>query len=318
MKRILTNGTLETIDGRPALRFERSLAHPVERVWRAVTEPAELGRWFPGAADWTPEAGEVFEAGGQAGEIIELDAPKALAWTFAGDVFRFELNAEGEGSLLVFTHVFEQRHLAAQTAAGWETYLSRLDEHLAGRHLCEERAHEPIGELHERYAERLGLDPAPGRRFIAGLGFRGLTLEGGPSLRLERRYRQSVERVWRALTDPDELRHWFPGDLEVIESEPPHLLAGSWYGDALRIELRPDGEGCVLVFAHTFADREKAARDAAGWDRCFARLDALIAEQPMSEAASLELWPDVHERYAERWQIDPELGRKAYAEHPMT
>ncbi len=35
----MMNGTLQTIDGRPALRFERRLDHSIERVWRAVTEP---------------------------------------------------------------------------------------------------------------------------------------------------------------------------------------------------------------------------------------------------------------------------------------
>lgn len=42
-----TEGTLVTIDGRPALRFERHYRHPIERVWRAVTDPSEVGRWFP-------------------------------------------------------------------------------------------------------------------------------------------------------------------------------------------------------------------------------------------------------------------------------
>jgi uncharacterized protein YndB with AHSA1/START domain len=50
----MMDGTLETIDGRPALRFERRLAHSVERVWRAVSEPAELARWFPAAAGSMP------------------------------------------------------------------------------------------------------------------------------------------------------------------------------------------------------------------------------------------------------------------------
>ena len=36
------HGTLETVDGRPALRFERRLPHSVERVWRAISEPAVL------------------------------------------------------------------------------------------------------------------------------------------------------------------------------------------------------------------------------------------------------------------------------------
>jgi hypothetical protein len=143
------------------------------------------------------------------------------------------------------------------------------------------------------------------------------TVDNRHALRFERRLDHSVERVWRAITDPDELRHWFPpGEgLEVTESEAPRLLAGSWYGDSLRFELRPDGDGCVLVFSHTFADREKAARDAAGWDRCFARFDALLAGEPMSEADSLQAWPEIHELYAERFGVDPELGRKAFAEH---
>src|ERR1700679_3555266 len=56
---------LQTIDGRPALRFERYLDHPVERVWRAVSEPAEVRRWMPAAADCTLTLGYIFELGGQ-------------------------------------------------------------------------------------------------------------------------------------------------------------------------------------------------------------------------------------------------------------
>ena len=76
---------------------------------------------------------------------------------------------EGDGCRLIFTHVFDDRSLAAQTAAGWETYLSRLEPHLAGGHLSEEEAHEPWEEIHERYAERFGVDPTPGRRFLEAL-----------------------------------------------------------------------------------------------------------------------------------------------------
>lgn len=313
------NATLETVDGRPALRFERYLRYPVERVWRAIVVPAELERWFPAAANWTPEAGEVFEAGGQSGQVTELEPPHLIEWTFADQVFRFDLRAERDGCALVFTHVFGDRAVAAQTAAGWECYFDRLGAHLAGEYLSEEVAHDPVGERHERYAARFGLDPSPGREFIANLEFRGLAFDDGPVLRLERRYDHPVERVWRALTDPDELRHWFPGELEISESDPPRLLIGSWQGEGtLRFELRPEAQGCVLVFTHAFTDRDQAALTAAGWDRCFARLDALLADHPMNEAASLAAWPKVHERLAATWNVDPEAGRKAYADHPPT
>jgi uncharacterized protein YndB with AHSA1/START domain len=163
----MIDGTLETIDGRPALRFERSLDHSVDRVWRAISDPVELERWFPAAADWTPAAGEIFDAYGASGEVLEVDAPHRLAWTFGTERFSFELVPQGRGCQLVFTHVFDDRALGAQTAAGWEAYLSRLDVHLAGQHLSEEEAHEPWEEVHERYAERFGIDPGPGRDFLA-------------------------------------------------------------------------------------------------------------------------------------------------------
>ncbi len=168
----MIDGTLQTIDGRPALRFERHLAHSVQRVWRAVTEPSELAQWFVAPVPWTPMLGETFEGDGQAGAITALEEPTLLRWEW-GD---------------------------------------------------------------ERYA----------------------------------------------------------------------------------FELTEHGDGCVLVFTHAFGDRDTAARTAAGWDRCVARLEALLAEQPMSEADSLELWPVVHERYAERFGVDPEIGRRAYAAHPQT
>jgi len=37
----MTDGTLETINGRPALRFERMLTHSVQRVWRASSRPQQ-------------------------------------------------------------------------------------------------------------------------------------------------------------------------------------------------------------------------------------------------------------------------------------
>jgi len=160
-------GTLETLDdGRPALRFERRLPHPVERVWRAVSEPAELGRWFVAPVAWKPELGERLDAMGQQGEITELDPPRRLAWTWGAEAFSFELSPAEDGCLLVFVHVIDDRALGAQHAAGWETYFKRLDAHLAGGFLDELEAHADVAEIHEAYAERFGLDPAPGRAQI--------------------------------------------------------------------------------------------------------------------------------------------------------
>jgi uncharacterized protein YndB with AHSA1/START domain len=311
------NASLETVDDRPALRIERRLNHSVERVWRAVTEPEELACWFLAPVQWKPGLGEVFEGGGQRGEITELAAPWLIGWVCGDELFRFELTPEGDGCLLVFTHVFGDRTLGAQHAAGWEIYLNRLDAHLAGGFLSEEAAHGAFPPLHERYAQRFALDPAVGRGTFGRMHPSPLTLEEGPTLRLRRRFDHPLERVWRAITSPEEQRHWFPQgeELMITESEPPHLLAGTWYGDTLRFELRPEGDGCVLVFSHEFADRAKAARDAAGWETCFVRFDAWLAGEPLSEGLSLGSWPEIHERYAQQFGVDPELGRNAFAQH---
>ncbi len=177
----MIDGSLETIDGRPALRFERRLAHSVERVWCAVTDPVELAEWFVVPVPWTPLLGERFESYGQAGEITQLRPPRLIGWTWGTESYRFELRPDVGGCVLVFTHVLdESRGSAAQHAAGWAGYLDRLEARLGGRVLSEEDAHGPIGERHERYARRFGLDPAAGRRTIAAMAFRGLTLRGRP------------------------------------------------------------------------------------------------------------------------------------------
>jgi uncharacterized protein YndB with AHSA1/START domain len=148
-------GTQQTVDGRPALRFERRLPHPVERVWRAVTEPSELARWFVAEAPWTPAAGEEFEAHGERGRITALEPPRLIAWEWGVERYAFELAPDGDGCRLVFTHVFNpELGPGWQHAAGWETYLGRLDVHLDGGFLSEEAAHEGIAARMAAYRER--------------------------------------------------------------------------------------------------------------------------------------------------------------------
>jgi uncharacterized protein YndB with AHSA1/START domain len=77
------NGRLITVEGRPALRFERRLDHSVERVRRAITEPEELRRWYPGVPDWKLEPGASFtnEDGQAGGQIAGVEPPRLLAYS---------------------------------------------------------------------------------------------------------------------------------------------------------------------------------------------------------------------------------------------
>jgi uncharacterized protein YndB with AHSA1/START domain len=165
------NGRLDTTADRPTIRFERRLAHPVERVWRALTEPEDLAAWFPGVPRFAPlqqGAEFVVEGGpGGSGRILELDAPRLLALEWGGDELRFALAADGDGCLLTFTHALGDLAVGAQTAAGWELCLDRLDAQLAGAPIGERESLQRWPELHERYAAEFGLDPELGRRTFA-------------------------------------------------------------------------------------------------------------------------------------------------------
>jgi uncharacterized protein YndB with AHSA1/START domain len=148
----LTSTTQQTIDGRPALRLERRLDHSIERVWRAVTAPDELARWFVAEVPWTPTAGEEFEAGGHSGRVTALEPPRLIAWTWHVERYSFELTADDDGCVLVFTHVFNPAYGPDwQHAAGWDMYFDRLDAHLAGGFLSEEDAHARGDALREHY-----------------------------------------------------------------------------------------------------------------------------------------------------------------------
>jgi Activator of Hsp90 ATPase homolog 1-like protein len=144
----------DTVEGRAALRLERHLPHSVERVWRAVSEPAELEQWFVAAVAWIPEAGEQFEAMGVGGRVTAVEPPRRLAWEWGIEAYSFELSPDGDGCRLVFTHVFNpELGPDWQHAAGWDAYFDRLDAHLAGAFLSEQDAHAGMDERMRRHRE---------------------------------------------------------------------------------------------------------------------------------------------------------------------
>jgi uncharacterized protein YndB with AHSA1/START domain len=151
------------------------------------------------------------------------------------------------------------------------------------------------------------------------------TVDGRPTLRFERRLRHAPEKVWRAITDPAELTHWFPQDLdgsfapgaslrfvfrgeppvldgeviedfrgEVLEIDPPRTLAYTWGDDVLRWTITPDGDGCLLTLTDTLAERGKAARDGAGWAVC---LEGLQARLDGTAGPAGDRWKELYENY---------------------
>jgi uncharacterized protein YndB with AHSA1/START domain len=150
-------GTYETIDGRPAVRFERRYPHPVERVWGAVTDPAQLAQWFPNTVEVDlREGGRMHfefpdgEMEPMEGSVTELDPPRRFSFTWGDEHLHIELEPDGDGCRMRFTHVLSTREQAARDAAGWHVCLDRLEQLLAGA-AGEAPGPEPTSEWGEHY-----------------------------------------------------------------------------------------------------------------------------------------------------------------------
>jgi uncharacterized protein YndB with AHSA1/START domain len=133
------HGTYQTVDDRPAVRFERRLAHPQEAVWRTVTDPAELKYWFPCEVELELRVGGRmrFEFSPEyvlEGEVLELDEPSVFAFRWGEDMLRIELERDGDHTRLTLLHVLytEDEDAAAKVAAGWHICLDLMERRLAG------------------------------------------------------------------------------------------------------------------------------------------------------------------------------------------
>ena len=167
----MTDGTLERHGDRQVLRFERRLDHPVDRVWRALTEPGEIAEWLALAELDLTEGGRVVLSwqnthpdGNSAvarGTVTALDPPRLVE--FDTDIhgrLRWELEPDGEGTALTFTADAQlPPDWELEVLAGWHIHLDHLEAVLDGGTIDWpnwSRDHMPEWErIRERYAARV-------------------------------------------------------------------------------------------------------------------------------------------------------------------
>ncbi len=150
------------------LRFERHLRHPVENVWSALTDPAQLAQWLaPGEIELTL-GGRVHLAftdgdGVIDGEVTAIAPPRLLefTWKDKGDDFgfvRWELTDDDGGARLVLTHTVPEaaRGLGLPMLAGWHSLLDQLAALLDGEPLPS--SGNRWQALHDHYAQAGAMD----------------------------------------------------------------------------------------------------------------------------------------------------------------
>ena len=118
----------------------RELRHSPEKVWQALTDPAQLREWAPFVVDgsldtlgatvnltWVGKPTPIKT------KVTRADAPEVLEY---GDI-RWELEASGSGTRLTLWHSIDRRFIS-WGAAGWHISFDVLDRFLADK---------PIGRI---------------------------------------------------------------------------------------------------------------------------------------------------------------------------
>jgi len=140
-------------------------------------------------------------------------------------------------------------------------------------------------------------------------------------------------RVWKALTEPDQLREWAPFDADkslaavgtvnlttvraprqlvteaqVKRADAEKTLEFNWGGQHLRWELEPHGDGTRLRLWHNI-DRHWIAMGAAGWQVCFDVLARFLAGRPIGrmvgpDVMKLDGWERLVGEYAKQLGVE--------------
>ena len=165
------NGARVQKDGEKwTLILVRELRHSPEKVWLALTEPAQLREWAPFDAD-----GNLGRAGATvklttvgaptphvtATTVTRADAPKALEFNWGGQDIRWELEALGGGTRLTLWHNIDRRFIS-MGAAGWHICLDVLDRLLSGTAIGRQVGSDAMKfdwqRLNSEYARQFGVE----------------------------------------------------------------------------------------------------------------------------------------------------------------
>ncbi|WP_285706552.1 SRPBCC domain-containing protein [Microtetraspora sp. NBRC 16547] len=140
-------GSVSTTGDTCTLHFERRLPHPVERVWRAISEPRHLVEWLAEVEIEPRTGGRVIlrwlatdEYGKQIalplahGVISDYKPPHVLQFdTDVHGILRWELEGDGSGCLLLFNAIGDYGDRLTRILAGWHAHLDFLADSLEGR-----------------------------------------------------------------------------------------------------------------------------------------------------------------------------------------
>lgn len=117
---------------------ERSLGHPPEKVWRALTQKHLIGEWLM-ACDFEPEVGHSFKLDAPWGtitcEVLAIEPYKLLSYSWQAhgleSVVTWTLTAMGSGTHLRMEQTGfgpDQEQAYRGAISGWRRFLDKLEQ----------------------------------------------------------------------------------------------------------------------------------------------------------------------------------------------
>ena len=120
---------------------EREIAYPVEKVWRALTQPHLIAEWLM-TNDFQPVVGHRFDLRADWGavecQVLEIEPNRTLSYTWAAhgleSVVTWTLISTTKGVHLRMEQTgfqADQKQAYHGAKAGWPRFLDKLEEALA-------------------------------------------------------------------------------------------------------------------------------------------------------------------------------------------
>lgn len=186
--------------------FKRIFNHPIEKVWDAITNPEQLKYWFTDVEfDFKPGGQIIIKFRDEAktvsrGKIVSIDAPNKFVWTWEDELAVWELEKlSANQTQLIFSYSKLPKDYAVNAPAGFHSLLDRLEERLNGSDVIY-----PFG-TEENDPEQIKMKVA----YAAHVYHAHPEAVKHEPVVVERLYNAPVEKVWKALTDKEQMKEWY-------------------------------------------------------------------------------------------------------------